>query len=165
MRFCWDLHLKALKSSLAPYNFRVGKEQTLILFDEIKQLSSDILPLTQMWWADGKKSLFTMAYKDSIITFKGREAIISAPYLKREISPLAFCLQKINHVAYCPAWSYWEKNTETQMGPSVKCDFYIWRLCRQHWDCVSTTWWRRIVGSLLTSLMRTSCLWRQAIQI
>lgn len=165
MRFCWDLHLKALKSSLAPYNFRVGKEQTLFLFDEIKQSSSDILPLTQMWWADGKNPSLQWSTKDNIFTLKGREAIISAPYLKREISPLAFCFQKVKHVAYCPTWSYWEKSMETQMGPSVKCNFYIWRLCKQLWDCVSITWWRRIVGSLLTSMMRTSCLWRQAMWI
>ena len=165
MRLCWDLHLKVLKSSLAPYNFRVGKDQTLFLFDEIKQSSSNILPLTQMWWADGKNPSLQWSTKDNIFTFKGREVIISAPYLKREISPLTFCFQKVKHVAYYPTWSYWEKSTEIQMGPSVKCNFYIWRHCRQHWDCVSTTWWRRIVGSLLTSMMRTSCLWRQAMWI
>lgn len=91
------------------------------------------------------------------------EAIISAPYLKREISPLAFCLQNVKHVAYCPSWSYWEKSTEIEMRPSLKYNFYMGRLCREHWDHTSITWLRRNEGSLLTSVKRASpCLWRQA---
>lgn len=96
------------------------------VFIETKQSSLGILPLTQMWWADGTNLSLQWSRKASAkqhFYFQKKRGHYFSPLSEEKNFTLSILFAKAKHVACCPVWSYWEKSIETQMGPSVKLIF------------------------------------------
>lgn len=135
------------------------------VFIETKQLSLGILPLTQMWWADGTNLSLWWSKKASAkqhFYFQKKRGHHFSPLSEERNFTLSISFAESKAYGLLPCLVLLGKKHWDTDGTMNEVNFYIRRLRRQCYDHISTTWLRRTVESLLTNVMRISCLWSQA---